>query len=240
MSPANGPKSGAGVGGHPKADRAPKSSAKGRLNASQGSGARQPPRNRDLARIHILKSQLKLDDESYRNVLWTLGRVESSKDLDDHGRKAVIAHLEAHLARRDPRAVQYRSRPRNADAGNRKPLRKIEAYLADAGRPWAYVEQMAGHMYGKARIEFCDGDELAGLVAALDAEAKKRLVPALEAELKAIGENWGYAKTAACLCFDFPATRDVRTSAQAMSQVLRWLQGRLAPSCPWPQARREY
>jgi phage gp16-like protein len=196
---------------------------------------RRPPRNRDLARIHILKSQLKLDDESYRNVLWTVGRVDSSKDLDMHGRKAVIEHLEAHLARRDPKAAQYRSRPHNADTGRRKPLRKIEAYLADAGRPWAYVEEMARHMYGKQRIVFCDGDELAGLVAALDAEAKKRLIPALEAELKAIGEGWRYAKIAACECFDLPVRRDVQASAQAMSQVLRWLQGRLAPSCSWPQ-----
>lgn len=52
-------------------------------------------RNNELAQIHIAKQQLGLDDETYRSMLFTVARVESSKDLDYAGRQAVIAHLKA-------------------------------------------------------------------------------------------------------------------------------------------------
>jgi phage gp16-like protein len=50
-------------------------------------------RNNELAQIHIAKKDLGLDDDTYRAVLWTVARARSSKELDFHGRKAVIKHF---------------------------------------------------------------------------------------------------------------------------------------------------
>lgn len=52
-------------------------------------------RNAELAQIHIAKTQLGLDDATYRDVLFTVARVRSSKDLDWTGRKALLDHFKS-------------------------------------------------------------------------------------------------------------------------------------------------
>lgn len=55
-----------------------------------------PDRRRaDLAQIHIAKEQLGLDDETYRDMLFTIGRVRSSADLDYAGRRKVLEHMKS-------------------------------------------------------------------------------------------------------------------------------------------------
>lgn len=124
-------------------------------------------RNAELARIHIAKARLGLDDATYRAMLWTLARVHSAKDLDDAGRRSVLDHLRAR-GFSDPR----RGRPHNAD---RSPyLRKIEALLTEAGRPWSYAEAMATRMFHVDRLAFASADQLRKLVAALSIDQRRR------------------------------------------------------------------
>lgn len=52
-------------------------------------------RKNELAMIHIAKKDLNIDDDTYRNILWTCASVKSSKDLDFHGRTKVIEHFKA-------------------------------------------------------------------------------------------------------------------------------------------------
>lgn len=56
------------------------------------------PRHMDLGRIHQGAAALGLirdgDDSAYRDMLWTVARVRSARDLDAHGRGAVLRHLE--------------------------------------------------------------------------------------------------------------------------------------------------
>ncbi|MDT3707446.1 MAG: regulatory protein GemA [Thiobacillus sp.] len=52
-------------------------------------------RNAELAQIHIARAQLGLDEDTYRAVLWTVGRVKSAKDLDWTGRKQLLEHFKA-------------------------------------------------------------------------------------------------------------------------------------------------
>lgn len=67
-------------------------------------------RKRDLAQIHIAKAQLGLDEDTYRAMLFAIGRVASAADLDQAGRHRVLEHLRsrgfrpaAHKPLRDPR-----------------------------------------------------------------------------------------------------------------------------------------
>lgn len=54
-------------------------------------------RSIELAKIHMAAAHLGLicqgDDSTYRDMLWSIGRVRSAKDLDAGGRVAVLNHL---------------------------------------------------------------------------------------------------------------------------------------------------
>ncbi|HEY4145211.1 regulatory protein GemA [Pinirhizobacter sp.] len=55
----------------------------------------KPVRNGQLAMIHIAAQQVGMDDSTYRDMLWSIARVRSAKDLDLAGREAVLKHLAA-------------------------------------------------------------------------------------------------------------------------------------------------
>lgn len=124
-------------------------------------------RTRELARIHCLKRDLNLSDEDYRNVLWTLARVHSSKDLDSFGRQQVITQLSGRgRPQPAPRRVQA--------AADRRPLiAKIEAMLAASGRERAYAEGICRRMKFPLQLEWCTSEQLRKIVAALTYDARR-------------------------------------------------------------------
>lgn len=129
-------------------------------------------RNKELARIHIAKKELGLDDDTYRAMLQEVAQVSSAKDLTDAGRRKVLAHM-AERGAKSARA--FRRRPNNLKTAERGPLlSKIEAILADAGREWAYVESMAQRMFGIASVRWCNPEQLHKIVAALMYDQKRR------------------------------------------------------------------
>lgn len=140
-----------------------------------------PTRSRELAQIHIAKKQLGLDDDTYRAMLWAVGRVKSSKDLDWTARKRVLDHLKRCGFKPQAGKTKHPGRPHNADSGPRSPqLLKIEALLADAGRPWSYVDGMAKRMFHVDRVALCHEDQLQRLIAALMYDQKRRLAKETE------------------------------------------------------------
>lgn len=50
-------------------------------------------RKRELARIHVVKAQLRMTDDEYRDLLFAIARVRSAADLDWTGRKRVLDHM---------------------------------------------------------------------------------------------------------------------------------------------------
>lgn len=67
-------------------------------------------RNADLAAIHVAKKALGWDDDTYRDILWTVCHVRSSADLDFAGRRRLLAHLAACQGQVAPMAQAGRSR----------------------------------------------------------------------------------------------------------------------------------
>lgn len=128
------------------------------------------PRNASLAKIHIAKKQLGLDDETYRAMLLQHGGVSSSKDLTPLGAAKVLRHLEN--AGFKPKAG-HGKRP-NPAAGRTALIGKIEAQLASAARPWAYAHGMAQKMFKVDKVEWLDEEQLGKVVAALAYDAKRR------------------------------------------------------------------
>lgn len=121
----------------------------------------------------MLSSQLGLTDDQYRAVLWAQGRVDSAKDLDAHGRRTVIAHLQAHLDQRERRSA-YPGKPKNFGELPAM-ITKIEAQLADMQLPWSYADAIARRQCGIARVAWVRKEsDLRAIIAALDVEQKKR------------------------------------------------------------------
>lgn len=133
-------------------------------------------RRRELGKIHLAAKQLGMNEQTYREMLRSVAGVTSAADLDERGRHAVLDHLRAAGFRGAPaRGCGYPGRPHNIGSEDRGSLlRKIEALLADAGRPWAYADGMARRMCRVERVAFCDPPQLGKLVAALMYDQKRR------------------------------------------------------------------
>jgi len=122
--------------------------------------------------IHVGKSSLNWDDDTYRSVLYRLtGKSSSARCTDAEGDKILSYMKEQGF---EPTAKKkYGAKPRVA-ASRQTVLNKIEALLAERDLPWAYAEQMANHMFKKHYIIWLDDTQLRKLMQALIVDAKRR------------------------------------------------------------------
>ncbi len=128
-------------------------------------------RNALLAKVHIAKAEMGLDDDTYRDVLFVVTGRSSARDCEPR----ELAALLGHFRRRGWKGGSRPDRPRNLESGDRSPqLRKIEALLADAKRPWAYADGIARRMFGVDKVQFCPPDQLGAVIAALEYDRKRR------------------------------------------------------------------
>lgn len=90
-------------------------------------------RARELAKIHIAAQQLGLiragDDSAYRDMLWSVARVRSARDLDLAGRTAVLRHLSA-CGWKEPR---HQRSPRYQKGSQAALIRHLWTRLHQAG-----------------------------------------------------------------------------------------------------------
>ena len=129
----------------------------------------EPLRTRDLRRIHTGRRALNLEEDDYRALLERLTGKRSAADLNATERRKVIDEF----YRLGFRPKNHR-KPASSAANKARLINKIEALLADAHRPWAYVDGMARKMFGLDAISFCDDDQLRRIVAALVYDQKRR------------------------------------------------------------------
>ncbi len=131
-------------------------------------------RHRQLAAIHIGKKALRMTDEIYREMLNKIGGVQSAAELDDIGRRAVLNHMRT-LGFVDGKVKRtHDGRPRNMDSVDRgAQLRKVEAMLFEANRPWAYVDEIASRVCKVERVAWCTPEQLRKVIAALVYNAKR-------------------------------------------------------------------
>ena len=130
----------------------------------------------NLAKIHIAKKELSLEDEIYRDILHVQFKKRSSADLTDFQCVKLLQHFESLgwvQGRGDAvgSPKKHGRKPHNMAKSDYLP--KIEALLAEAGRSWAYADGMAKHMYKVDNIQFCTATQLRGIVAALVKNAIK-------------------------------------------------------------------
>lgn len=128
-------------------------------------------RRRDLAMIHLAKKDLGLDDDMYRDILQQCCQAESAAELDAPNRRKLLAFFRGRgWGRRD----HTQKRPKNMNLPDRsRLLKKIEALLAEACRPWSYADTLAKRMYKVDSLTFCKPEHLNGIITALVKDAQR-------------------------------------------------------------------
>lgn len=128
-------------------------------------------RRADLAKIHIARQQLGMDETTYRAMLQRVAGVTSSAQLDGHGRKAVLSALRQ-LGWQPDTSPRHGRKPHVAN-DRQALLSRIEAHLAYAGRPWAYLQPMVKR-FGVERVEFLTAEQLYKVLQMLEVDARRR------------------------------------------------------------------
>lgn len=126
-------------------------------------------RKSDLAKIHIAKKDLGIDDITYRSILYAIAKVNSAKDLTDAQASQVIAHFK----RCGWKPTVKAGKKPSVGQGKQALINKIEAQLAEAKRPWMYADAMAKRMFQVERVRFLTPEQLHKLVAALEYDARR-------------------------------------------------------------------
>lgn len=125
-----------------------------------------------MAKIHVAKTQLGMDDESYRALLARVAGVQSAKELSGRQVGRVLAEFQRLGWTPVPAKKAGRKSP-NVTAARKSLMGKIKAQLTEAERPWSYADAMALRMFKVERVEWCDAGQLHRLVAALVYDAKR-------------------------------------------------------------------
>ena len=131
-------------------------------------------RSTQLAKIHIARQQLGMDDESYRAMLQRVAGVRSAAALNPTQTAAVLAELQRMGFAPKP-GPRNRGKPHNMDTlAMPAMMRKVEALLADMALPWAYADGIAKQMFGIERCAWIRKEsQLTALIAALHNRQKK-------------------------------------------------------------------
>lgn len=131
-----------------------------------------PNAKKMIGAIKAGQAFLKWDDATYRQTLERLTGKNSATlcSLDQLHQVKEYMH-QAGFPRLTPK-----SKGRRPSVGKDRNtiLRKVEALLADAGRPWQYAESMAKHMFQRERVDWLSADELTRLMQALVIDARRR------------------------------------------------------------------
>lgn len=122
--------------------------------------------------IQIARRQLGMEDDSYRALLERVAGVSSSTKLTPRQIGRVLAELER--LGWTSTSTKPAGRPAPQVTEDRQPLvNKIEAFLAEAGRPWSYADAIGKRVCKVDRVEWMDCEQLRKLIAALAYDAKR-------------------------------------------------------------------
>lgn len=132
-------------------------------------------RNLKLAKIHVGKKALGMDDDTYRAFLHAQVGKRSAADC-------TLRELEKILwAMKKGGFVPQSAKPVGKNPGAPKTARsrqavldKITAQLTTRGLHWNYAHGMAKRMFGKEQVQWLDDEQLYKLMQALQVDQNRR------------------------------------------------------------------
>ncbi len=125
-----------------------------------------------MAKIHIAKKELGLDDDTYRDVLWRVTGKRSCKNMLIGELEAVVKDMEA-SGFKPKAAKQYGKKP-NVIERRQALMGKIEAMLADMNLSWNYAHGMASSMFDIKRLEWLSDNQLYKVTQALSIHHRRK------------------------------------------------------------------
>ena len=122
-----------------------------------------------LAKIHIAKVQLGLDDDVYRDLLEMTTGLRSCAKMNKQQLEGVLAVLkqkgfqsQSSIGRMPLHLAEYRPM-----------FDKLAVLLKQVGKTWAYVDGMAKNMFEVEGVSLLNGEQLHRVVAALQIYAHR-------------------------------------------------------------------
>jgi phage gp16-like protein len=140
---------------------------------------------REIRKIHTAIHVLGMDDEAYRSLLKDLfpelfvKKDPTCKALSTRQYLVLLKDLEGKgfvpKGKPEKGRKTYPHRPENmGDPEKGRLLHKVEAYLTEAKRAWAYADGMARRMFKVDKVKWCSAWQLHKIVAALEYDARRR------------------------------------------------------------------
>lgn len=122
-----------------------------------------------LAKIHIAKVQLSLDDDVYRDLLEMITGLRSCAKMNKQQLENVLTVLKqkgfqskSNVGRMPLHLVEHRSM-----------FNKLAVLLKQVGKTWTYADGMAKNMFEVERVSLLNGEQLHSVVAALQIYANR-------------------------------------------------------------------
>lgn len=134
-------------------------------------------RKAELAKIHIHKQQLGLDDAAYRDLLAAVCGVKSSADLDARGRRKLLDHLAACLKASgiNPHPKRLPTAHRSLAQSKEAIEAKIAVQLKELRQGWPYAYGVARRIFPEvSRFEFLTPEQLGKISSALERTIRYR------------------------------------------------------------------
>lgn len=135
----------------------------------------QPIGKKEIALVHVAKSQLGLTEDEYRGLLSSIG-VSSSKELDYRRFDELMNQFRARGFK--PLGGSKTAPGKHSDLPKEKQpmLSKIGAILAELEMPWRYADRVAKKMFGIDRLRWCTTDQTWKVLQALIIFQKRKKV----------------------------------------------------------------
>lgn len=147
-----------------------------------------------MAKVHIAKKDLGLDDDTYRDVLERVTGKRSCKGMTIAQLESVIKDMEAHGF--TPKAAPKHGKKPNVIGRRQNLMNKIEAMLTDMSLHWNYAHGMADSMFKIKRLQWLSDDQLYRVTQALSVYQKRQArKAAVDAREKAVLERNQAEKT---------------------------------------------
>lgn len=130
-----------------------------------------------LAKVHIAKKALGMDDDAYRDFLQTHTGKRSAADLDMVALDRLLYQMKrigfVPTTAKTKNKGKRPTAPR-AKMGRARILAKITAQLTTRELHWNYAHAMARRMFGKEQVQWLDDEQLYKLMQALQVDQNRR------------------------------------------------------------------
>ena len=130
-------------------------------------------RKSKIAKVHIAKAQLNMDDEVYRALLIRVAGKDSCSKMNERELDTVLSELRR-LGFVETRRKTDAAAPPKPKADIEAMCRKINALLLNSGRTWEYAHSLAERMFNIKRVQWLNPRQIHKLVAALQIDANRR------------------------------------------------------------------